>query len=38
MPSSDHWTSFSGGLSDKIDNLTASAPYSQLFCGSIVSF
>ena len=26
IPSSDHWTSFSGGLSDKINNRAASAP------------
>ena len=36
MPSSDHWTSLSGGLSAKI-NLTESAPYlSIMFWGSIV--
>ena len=38
-PVSDHWTSFSGGLSDRINHLTASAPYwSIIASGSTVFF
>ena len=39
MPSSDHCTSFSGGLSEIMNNLTESAPkFSIIFSGSIVFF
>ena len=31
IPSSDHWTSFSGGLSDKINSLAESADSARLF-------
>ena len=39
IPLSDHCISFSGGLSDKMKNLTASAPYKLIiFSGSTVFF
>ena len=38
MPSSDHCISFSGGLSDKINNLTESDPGVIISSGSIVFF